>query len=230
MTYVVCFALSSITTLVLSIFDRLDCLQAEAWRHVRSEMVAVHLRKLESLKTAPAPSKATVNSIETALETSAPSLFDMELDEDDDNLDDFLSGVGVATGTADCDKVIMDAMIDSEKQTYMQLAATGLKINPLETWKQWSKGMPLLGEVARKWLAVPASSASSERVFSSAGLTISKKRTKLGAERAATLVFLKTAWPTLQKSGVLYDGSGPSAQLNRVLNAADSDTDGDAET
>ena len=65
-------------------------------------------------------------------------------------------------------------------------------------------------------------------MFLSAGLTISKKRTKLGAERAATLVFLKTAWPTLQKFGVLYDGSGPSPRLTGVLNLSDSDSD-DAE-
>ena len=201
-------------------------MQAEAWKYVRSEMVALHLRKLESLKTAPSSSKTAEGSSEAATETSAPSLFDMQLDEDDDD-DDFFCGVGSATGTVGSQQMIMDAMIDSEKQTYMQLAATGWKTDPLETWKQWSKGMPLLGEVARKWLAVPASSASSERVFSSAGLTISKKRTKLGAERAATLVFLKTAWPTLQKSGVLYDGSGPSALLTSQLNASDSDSEDD---
>jgi hypothetical protein len=188
-------------------------------------MVALHLRKLESLKTAQASSKTAEGSSEATTETSAPSLFDMQLDEDDDDADDFFSGVGSATGTVGSQQMIMDAMIDSEKQTYMQLAATGWKTDPLETWKQWSKGMPLLGEVARKWLAVPASSASSERVFSSAGLTISKKRTKLGAERAATLVFLKTAWPTLQKSGVLYDSSGPSALLTSQLNASDSDSE-----
>jgi zinc finger BED domain-containing protein 1 (E3 SUMO-protein ligase ZBED1) len=62
----------------------------------------------------------------------------------------------------------------------------------------------LLSVVARKWLAVPASSAASERMFSSAGLTVSKKRTCLKADRVSTLVFLKTAWPALEAQGVLY--------------------------
>jgi hypothetical protein len=42
--------------------------------------------------------------------------------------------------------------------------------NPLEWWKGNEKQYPLLARVARKVLAIPATSASSERVFSAAGL------------------------------------------------------------
>lgn len=181
------------------------------------------------MTTSAASSSAADLSQEPA-EKDAKSPFDMQLDNDDDEVDISFSNLEAQSGLVGTNQLIADAMIESEKKTYMQLAATNFKSKPLETWKEWCTGMPLLGEVARKWLAVPASSASSERVFSSAGLTISKKRTKLGAERAATLVFLKTAWPTLQKFGVLYDGSGPSPRLTGVLNQSDSDSDNDEDT
>lgn len=209
--------------LIATILFTLYPLQAKAWKLIQSEMVALHTRRLEQLKK-PA---ATPEDLSATSEPAEPSLFDMDLEDDDD--DSFFTTAGTPAVSVDTQKLLFDAMVEKEKQTYMQLAATYLKSDPFSTWKDWSKGMPMLSEVARKWLAVPASSASSERVFSSAGLTISKKRTKLGAKRAATLVFLKTAWPTLQRFGVLYGGDGPTSELSKALMQVDSDSEAVAE-
>ena len=48
--------------------------------------------------------------------------------------------------------------------------------NPLELWKAKQSRFPVLSLLARKSLCIPATSAPSERLFSSAGLTISNER------------------------------------------------------
>ncbi|CAM9383642.1 unnamed protein product [Sphacelaria rigidula] len=44
--------------------------------------------------------------------------------------------------------------------------------------------------MARKYLAIPASSASSERLFSVAGNTITVKRASLSDDNAENIIFL----------------------------------------
>lgn len=105
---------------------------------------------------------------------------------------------------ADPELAYLDDRITSELNLYKTLAQLQVGKDPLEWWRGKAKSLPLIAQVARKWLAVPASSAASERLFSSAGLTVSDKRTCLDPERVATLVFLKQAWPTLEKQGILY--------------------------
>ena len=48
----------------------------------------------------------------------------------------------------------------------------------------------MLFKTACIYLAVPASSAASERVFSTAGNIVTKLRNRLGTERVDTLTFL----------------------------------------
>ena len=57
-------------------------------------------------------------------------------------------------------------------------------------WKLREHKFPVLSGLARKFLAVPATSAPSERVFSSASRNISKDRNRLSAETAGTQIFL----------------------------------------
>jgi hypothetical protein len=71
--------------------------------------------------------------------------------------------------------------------------------NPLEWWKYNAKRFPLLSELASRYLCIPATSAPSERVFSSAGLTIAKDRSRLDPELANELVFLHESGPALQR-------------------------------
>jgi hypothetical protein len=71
--------------------------------------------------------------------------------------------------------------------------------NPLEWWKSNAKRFPLLSELAIRYLCIPATSAPSERVFSSAGLTIAKERSRLDPTSANELVFLHETAPALKR-------------------------------
>jgi hypothetical protein len=70
---------------------------------------------------------------------------------------------------------------------------------PLSWWKVNELKFPLLSQLAHRLLSIPATSAPSERVFSSAGLTIAKDRARLAPETANELVFLHEALPALKQ-------------------------------
>ncbi len=86
----------------------------------------------------------------------------------------------------------------------------GKYIDPLAWWKSHKETFPILSHLARKILCIPATSAPSERVFSVAGLTISKLRTRLDSENASCLIFLRDNW---ERSEV-EDGSADVVVLN----------------
>lgn len=67
--------------------------------------------------------------------------------------------------------------------------------NPLKDfWKKKELDFPLLSQLSRKILCIPATSAPSERVFSRAGLTITKLRASLSNDHANALIFLHDTW------------------------------------
>ena len=74
--------------------------------------------------------------------------------------------------------------------------------DPLPWWKLNATKYPRLHAVALQVLQIQATSASSERLFSSAGLTITNDRASLLPQNAAILVFLKGAWAIAEK----YEG------------------------
>jgi hypothetical protein len=82
-----------------------------------------------------------------------------------------------------------DAVIDGEKVSVLE--------DPLKEWAKKASEYPNVARLARRYLCVPATTAPSERIFSSAGSTITKKRNSLDAENARSLVFLHNAWPAL---------------------------------
>ena len=59
-----------------------------------------------------------------------------------------------------------------------------------EWWRQKEFVFPILSKLARKYLCVPASSVPSERIFSTAGNIVNKKRACLSSENVDMLVFL----------------------------------------
>lgn len=69
-------------------------------------------------------------------------------------------------------------------------AAVGTNVDVLEWWAANQARFPRLAVVARKYLAVPATSVLSERQFSAAGRLVSKLRSRLDPERVETLIFL----------------------------------------
>jgi hypothetical protein len=73
-----------------------------------------------------------------------------------------------------------------------QLSSRGrVKIlDPLQWWKKKQDQFPILSKLARVYLAVPATSAPSERVFSKANHIISKTRCRLDPAKAGRMIWL----------------------------------------
>lgn len=65
---------------------------------------------------------------------------------------------------------------------------------PLQWWASHTSNYPLLSKVVRVILAVPATSVSSERLFSRAGQIISDRRSSLTPTHAEQLCFLSKNW------------------------------------
>jgi hypothetical protein len=59
-------------------------------------------------------------------------------------------------------------------------------------WKTYQQKFPFLSRVARSVLAIPASSAKSENLFSDAGNTMSKKRNLLDPDKLDDMMFLRS--------------------------------------
>lgn len=66
----------------------------------------------------------------------------------------------------------------------------GHNLNPLEWWKNHSQKYSVIFKLAMQYLSVPASSAASERTFSSAGNIVTPKRSCLSPENINLLTFL----------------------------------------
>jgi hypothetical protein len=62
--------------------------------------------------------------------------------------------------------------------------------NIFNWWQINEKGFPRLSALAKKYLSIPSTSVSSERIFSKAGNLITKKRTALKPDLVNKLVFL----------------------------------------
>lgn len=77
-----------------------------------------------------------------------------------------------------------------ELERYRLEQCIGRNEDPLKWWKSNEKRFPLLARLARKYLCIPATSAPSERVFSSAGNVVTHKRSTLSSDIVNSLVFV----------------------------------------
>jgi hAT family C-terminal dimerisation region len=62
----------------------------------------------------------------------------------------------------------------------------------LDYWKANTSKYPVLSNIARNYLQIPASSASSERFFSQGALIISKLRNRLNKDTFEKIISLKS--------------------------------------
>ena len=69
--------------------------------------------------------------------------------------------------------------------------------NCLEWWSRNSSRFPAVAELAKRYLCIPATSVPAERIFTTAGLTISQQRSSLKPENADILIFLNKNLPSL---------------------------------
>jgi hypothetical protein len=78
---------------------------------------------------------------------------------------------------------------ENELERYLAVEKpAGLDI--LRWWKANESRFPRLAKLARKWLAVPATSVPVERFFSQGGNIVTNKRTALSARHVAMLMFI----------------------------------------
>ena len=77
----------------------------------------------------------------------------------------------------------------SEFKRYM---AEPLEKKPdiMKWWYDRETKFPIISALAKRYLAVPAATAPSERLFSKAGLLLEKRRARLRPDRARWLMFL----------------------------------------
>ena len=86
--------------------------------------------------------------------------------------------------------------IDNEFRAYQRVTVNAedkldkYADDPMKFWTDNKSRFPLLYQVARRYLQIPATSVPSERVFSLAGFIVRKKRTKLLAKHVNQQIFL----------------------------------------
>ena len=80
---------------------------------------------------------------------------------------------------------------DDEVMRYLQCPDEPKAIDPLKWWQDHRSSYPILAQLARKYLSIPSTSVSSERLFSDASNHISAKRTKLSPDLVNRILFLK---------------------------------------
>ena len=79
--------------------------------------------------------------------------------------------------------------MEMEKYELFTLQSKGCKV--LSWWNRHQNILPLLAKIARRVFAIPASSAKSERVFSSGGNVVTAKRNRLAPKKVEALVKIK---------------------------------------
>ena len=83
-----------------------------------------------------------------------------------------------------------NSSITEEVILFLQERPIKRKEDPFAWWRGNASRFPHLAIVARRYLAIPATSTPSERVFSVAGIVVDKRRCALTVEMINALVFL----------------------------------------
>ena len=81
--------------------------------------------------------------------------------------------------------------IRKEMKRFESFSNPGKNVNILEWWKMHEGVLPLLASLAKRILAIPASSAKSERVFSTGGNIVTAKRNRLSPRNVQNLIVIK---------------------------------------
>jgi hypothetical protein len=106
---------------------------------------------------------------------------EIQLDNDDDEL---LDAELYQTGPLDLDT-------ETELTRYLKLPAMPRETNIYQYWKAKQYDFPIIGRIARDFLAIPATSAPSECVFSIGSDVVTKKRNKLTGDSVRMIMCLK---------------------------------------
>ena len=106
--------------------------------------------------------------------------------------EEFLFGPAVAPGAPAAPVAAaqsLDQELESELVRFHGLPPANSLVDVLDWWRQHSGQLPRLALVARHLFALPASTASLERLFSAAGRAVNKRRPRLKDASAAALIY-----------------------------------------
>ena len=81
--------------------------------------------------------------------------------------------------------------IEKDLDKYEQYSLAPSDVDILQWWKKHEEVLPILSQIAKQVLSIPASSAKSERVFSTGGNIVTKKRNRLNPKLVETLIIIK---------------------------------------
>jgi hypothetical protein len=183
------------------------------WQYIEDELVEITMAAGPPTPTAPAAAVAPPPAMAPAIDIEDDSVNDVDIFFQDFDADDELQELNDALGPNDATRAEEEQVwgletvrdtIQREMQLYKEARGMMLRdpntknfSNPLDWWRVNKQTYPHLSKLALKYLSIPATSAPSERVFSTAGLTIAKERARLDATRANEIVFLHDSIPAL---------------------------------
>ena len=100
-----------------------------------------------------------------------------------------------AGGQVESNEYSQEQLAKKQLDTYRTLVEKNIisfDDDPLLWWARFAPLVPELAMLARRYLAMQATSCSSERLFSKAGYIVSKYRTSLKSDNVSMLTFLAT--------------------------------------
>jgi len=108
------------------------------------------------------------------------------------NTDNYQNPIASIFGQAQnrSNAIIYDG-VEAELDEYLAVKVRDVEhLNPLKWWKEHESAFPRVACVAKKWLACPATSTPCERLWSTAGLVVDERRTRLSANQVERMTFL----------------------------------------
>lgn len=84
----------------------------------------------------------------------------------------------------------LSATAEEEVKRYQEVTSLALTEDPLSWWKSHEEVYPFLATLSKRYLCIPGTSVSAERVFSTAGDIVTAKRSTLTSEHVDQLFFL----------------------------------------
>ena len=129
----------------------------------------------------------------------------------------------------------MQTKIKKEMEIYETFSTPSKTVNVLLWWKRHQNVLPILSKLSRMVLAIPASSAKSERVFSTGGNIVTFKRTRLNPKKVEELIIIKENEVDVEhfKDNTDYEikvtGNNSFKDINRDIYVTDQSDVGDKE-
>ncbi|KAJ8333502.1 hypothetical protein SKAU_G00415100 [Synaphobranchus kaupii] len=145
--------------------------------------------ELESLLTVQAQHPAASAQPRPSTSTSQSTEAEQPPQKAKKTLASFLKTSGAAAAATSASPSLKEA-IEGELKAYLSTPNADSEMDPLEWWKVHEGSFPRVGQLAKKYLCIAATSAPSERVFSTGGNIVTCQRATLKPDKVDKLVFL----------------------------------------